>query len=182
MKKISEIKIIKTVYRPTFDQYGNRYSEERQFQMKYDPCEESNVTRFFAKVIDFALFYIPIGFVTTVGPLRVLCSILLVINYGATLEYLYGTTLGKAILGLRVIDDFAMKPSFKLSIKRNLLAPFNLIPDFKTFRMIDPDRETRHNMNLNNRICKTYVIRKGKIEEIECLQLGEETTFVDEIR
>jgi uncharacterized RDD family membrane protein YckC len=179
LKKISEIKIIKTVHRPVFDEYGNRYTEERQFIMKYNPCEESNVNRAFAKLIDLVIFYIPISFFIYEGPLKLLFSTILVINYGATLEYLYGTTLGKLIFNLRVVDDNGTKPNFKTSIKRNLLAPFNLLPDFQTFRFPDVNRETKYDMNLNNRICKTYVVRKEKLKEIEELQLKEEPELAE---
>jgi len=179
LKKISEIKIIKTVHRPVFDEYGNRYTEERQFIMKYNPCEESNVDRALAKLIDLALFYIPISILIHEGPLRLLFSTILVINYGATFEYLYGMTLGKAIFNLRVVDDNGVKPSFKISLKRNLLAPLNLLPDFRTFRFPDVDRETKYSMNLNNKICKTYVVKKGRLKEIEELQLKEEPEMIE---
>ncbi|OOQ59528.1 RDD family protein [Mucilaginibacter pedocola] len=172
MKKISEILVKKTVHRPIKDDYGNRYYEERTFLLKYNPAIESHFPRAWAKGIDMLIFLLPAIKLTQHFQLSILIAIVLVDIYGAICEHLRGDTLGKYLLGLKVIDDDGNYPVFWLSLKRNALAVLNLslLPGTRIAFPVTGEPTWRYNMNLNNRLCDTYIVKASRLSEIKALQ------------
>jgi hypothetical protein len=176
VKKISEIRIEKKVRRPAMDEYGNRYHEELTFLMKYSPRIESHFPRAWAKCIDLLIFLLPaLQFIHGFW-LSMAIAIALVDIYGTISEHKRGDTLGKYLLGLKVIDDTCNYPGFWLSLKRNALAIFDLtpLPGTSISFPLTVESTFRYNMNLNNRLCNTYVVEASRISEIQALQHKED--------
>lgn len=177
--KISEIKERKVIHRPTsdFDRYGKRIYHAYEYYLPYNPEFKGNETqRLFAKWIDMAVFYILFYYLFHENPVAaVLLSIPCVIVSGAITELYFGTTLGKKIFRMKVIDDEGNFPDFLHSLKRNFLCLANLYPVFTeyTSKTVAMGRRTGTQMNfsmhLNNKICKTYIVKESKMEEIKSL-------------
>ncbi|WP_346984782.1 RDD family protein [Chryseobacterium sp. POE27] len=177
--KISEIKERKVIYRPTpdFDRYGKRIYHAYEYYLPYNPGFKGNETiRLFAKWIDMAIFAIIFFYLFNKNPVEaVLLSIPCVIVSGAITEYYYGTTLGKKIFRIRVIDDEGNNPSLFTSLKRNFLCLANFYPVFseytsKTVAMgWRRGPQVNFSMNLNNKICTTYIVKESRMEEIRSL-------------
>ncbi len=140
--------------------------------MRYNPAIESHFPRLWAKLIDLFIFLIPLLILTGDLFYSLPIAIILVTVYGAILETKLGATVGKSILGLKVIDNDGNYPGWWRSFRRNALAPLNLTRSpWVKFRYPDFDGESqRYNMNLNNLVCKTYVVYKAKIKEIRAMQ------------
>lgn len=174
MKKISDLKVIKTVNRPTRarDKYGNRIYQNLDFKVPYEPAYKHNsYSRLAAKIFDLLIFF-PFSYLIVQYFITALFfSIIFVIIYGTITETLYGKTIGKNIFKLEVLNDFAKKTNLLKSFFRNLISPLNLTPRYYYNRNNHPmlaygDSFIVFNMNLNNFICDTYVIKKDKKEEI----------------
>lgn len=176
--KISEIKERKIIHRPTpdFDLYGKRIYHAYEYYLPYNPGFKGNETqRLFAKWIDMLLFTLIFYYLLHKTVLiSVLLSIPWVIVLGSVTEFYFGTTLGKKIFRMKVIDDEGHYPNFRKSLKRNILCLANLYPAFteQTSR-IPYGKKTSTQMNfrmyLNNKICTTYIIKESKMEEIRHL-------------
>lgn len=177
--KISEIKERKVIHRPTpdFDRYGKRIYHAYEYYLPYNPGFKGNETRrLFAKWIDMAVFSVLFYYLFYENPVpAVLLSIPCVIVSGAITEWYFGTTVGKKIFRMKVIDDEGNHPAFLHSLKRNFLCFANLYPVFTeyTSKTVSMGRRTGTQMNfsmhLNNKICKTYIIKESKMEEIRSL-------------
>lgn len=167
------------IHRPTadFDRYGKRIYHTYEYYLPYNPGFKGNETqRLFAKWIDMALFSVLFYYLFHENPVAaVLLSIPCVIVPGAIAESYFGTTLGKKIFRMKVIDDEGNYPAFLHSLKRNLLCLANLYPVFTeyTSKTVAMGRRTGTQMNfsmhLNNRICKTYIVKESRMEEIRTL-------------
>lgn len=169
--RISNIKVNKIIRRPSkfIDENGNRIFEEYEYDFQYTPYFKNRETqRLLAKIIDLIpfilLFNIKFNFLQSL-----FYSIPLVINYGTMSESIFGKTFGKRIFSLVVIDDFANNPKFLKSLKRNVLCLINFFPTFT-------DKQDRagvwytamnFNMQLNNKLCKTYIVKEKMVEEIK---------------
>ena len=76
---------------------------------------------------------------------------------------------------MKVIDDEGNHPAFLHSLKRNVLCLANLYPVFTEYTSntvtMGRRRGTQMNfrMHLNNTICKTYIVKESKMEEIRSL-------------
>jgi hypothetical protein len=177
--KISEIKERKIIHRPTldFDEDGRRIYHAYEYYLPYNPGFKNNETqRLFAKWIDMAVFSLIFHFLfNKVLILSILLSIPCVIIFGAITEFYFGTTLGKKIFRMKVIDDEGTYPSFLKSISRNILCLANFYPFFseRTTKTVAMGTRTGTVMNfsihMNNKICKTYIVKESKIEEIRSL-------------
>ena len=177
--KISEIKERKVIHRPTldFDEYGERIYHAYEYYLPYNPGFKGNETqRLFAKWVDMAVFSLIFYYLFhKVVFMSVLLSIPCVIISGAITETYFGTTLGKKIFRMKVIDDEGNYPDFFKSLKRNLLCLTNLFPIFSeyTSRSSAMGRQSGVQMNfrmyLNNKFCKTYIVKESKIPEIKSL-------------
>ena len=105
----------------------------------------------------------------------ILFSIPCVIIFGAITEFYFGTTLGKKIFRIKVLDDDGNYPGFLKSLKRNFLCLANFYPVFTEYTSKSVAMGTRSgthmnfSMHLNNKICKTYIVKESKIDEIRSL-------------
>lgn len=123
--KISEIKETKTIHRPTreLDENGNRVYEEITIEQNFSTSiEEKYWARYTAKLIDILPVYIVLHFVfKNHFFITFCCSILIVIVLNTISESIFGRTLGKWIMNLRVVNDFGENPAFFQSLVRNSL-------------------------------------------------------------
>lgn len=177
--KISEIKERKIIHRPTlhFDVYGKRIYHAYEYYLPYNPGFKGNETqRLFAKWIDMAVFVLIFHFIfNKVLIVSVLFSVPAVIISGAVTEFYFGTTLGKKIFRMKVIDEEGNDPGFYKSLARNVLCLANFDPVFSeyTSRTVAmgwrKGPQMNFSMHLNNKICKTYIVKESKINEIRSL-------------
>ncbi|PIF46233.1 RDD family protein [Chryseobacterium sp. 52] len=193
--KISELKDRRIIRRPTreFDEFGYRIYNSFEYDFPYNATYKGNEReRLFAKLIDMLLFFLIFYFLFgNIAIMSFLYSIPCVIISGSICESYWGTTLGKSIFKIKVIDDFGNYPGLLLSLKRNFLCLANFWPVFIDY--IPPinhtwEKEFTHlnfSMNLNNKICKTYIVKESKIAEIQELlkqDKPEDLLFLDRHR
>jgi len=177
--RISELKIKKVIHRPTrnFDADGKRIYEEFEYDLPYNPTHKGNEReRLYAKVIDLIPFFLIFhyGF-NKIIIVSIFFSIVSVLTYGAISESIFGTTLGKKLFKLKVIDDFGNKPKIIKSAFRNILSFANFFLVFSEFEP-KPNQywaksgvRLNFSMHLNNQITKTFIIKENKIWEIRKL-------------
>lgn len=175
--KISEIKERKVINRPTpyFDELGYRIYHAYEYHLPYNPSYKGNETeRLFAKWIDMLPFCLIFYFIFhKVVFISILFSVPCVLILGTITEFYWGTTLGKKIFKIKVLDDYGNYPNFLKSLKRNLLCLANFSPVFSeyTSRTVAMGRRTGTRMNfsmhMNNSICTTYIVKESKIPEIK---------------
>jgi hypothetical protein len=177
--KISELKIKKIIHRPTrqFDVEGKRIYNEFEYDLPYNASFKNNEKqRIFAKLIDLLPFFLIFYFIFHQhGFLSILYSISSVILLGTLSESTFGTTLGKKIFKIKVIDDFGNYPKITKSFCRNLLclATFKLIfddyiPPLNEVLKIE-HTETNFTIHMNNKVCKTYIVKESQLWEIRKL-------------
>lgn len=180
MKKISEITIKKIIHRPTqsFDEAGKRIYNAFEYDLPYKAEFLGNEKqRILAKIIDTLPFFLVFYFLFhQPGIFSLIFSIPSVILFGAVSETLFGTTLGKKILKLKVIDDNGNYPIIFKSLWRNFLSLIVFYPVFDDFIPMAPNeilgiehKETNFTMHMNNKLCKTYIIKKSQLVEIKKL-------------
>jgi len=178
MKRISELKERKITRRATrnFDSEGKRIYDEFEYDLLYKTEFVGNEKlRILAKIIDvIPLFMVFFFLFQQPAILSLLFSIPFVILLGAVLETLYGTTLGKRLLKLKVIDDNGNYPKILKSLWRNFLCLIVFYPVFDDFIPMAPNeilkiehKETNFTMHMNNKLCKTYIVKEGQIPEIK---------------
>ncbi|WP_312077416.1 RDD family protein [Chryseobacterium sp.] len=173
--KISDLKERRIIRRATrdFDLEGNRIYNEFEYDFTYNPTEKgSERERLYAKLIDLSLFILFFCFILSKTFVFLLFfSIAAVLISGSISETFFGTTLGKKIFKLKVIDEQRDHPRMIRSICRNILSFANFWPVFSDFEP-EPNQYwaasgTRLNfsMHLNNQITKTFIVKESKIQE-----------------
>lgn len=177
--KISELKKRKTVRRATrnFDWEGNRIYNEFEYDLPYQTIYKgSERERLLAKIIDSLPFFLIFFFVFhKIAIISILLSITCVIIVGAISESYFGTTLGKKIFNIKVIDDEGNYPGFLKSLVRNILCLANFNPEFSecVFNTVAMGKRTatrvNFSMHLNNQICKTHIVKERQLSEIKKL-------------
>ncbi|TZF98933.1 RDD family protein (plasmid) [Chryseobacterium panacisoli] len=179
--KISELKEKRIIRRPTrsFDESGNRIYNEFEYDFPYTPTHKGNETeRFFAKVIDMIPFFMIFVFIFHLPViLGIILSIPCVIISGTLCEWYFGTTLGKKIFKLTILDDYGNQPGFIKSLVRNILCLANFCPIFTDYT--PPPSHTwetqgtqmNFSMHLNNNICKTHIVKENKVKEVRDMLL-----------
>ena len=105
LKKISEIQLTETVLRPKIDENGHLYVEEESCTVSFNPGIQSVYPRLIARIIDFVVYFIPLQFILIEIFYTAFFAIIGVMVLGSVLEFLKGTTLGKAVFKLQVIAD-----------------------------------------------------------------------------
>jgi uncharacterized RDD family membrane protein YckC len=193
VKKISEISVLKVINRKQRTGFGTYVFKKMYFEMKYNPSIENQVYRFWAKMIDLAIFVIPLHLLLDKYPMQffdfselglsLLAGLLLETIYSAVLEHYFGATIGKYLAGVSVIDDSGNKPSMLKSLKRNLLSILNL--SINTNQSNGGRADGLYtggffNMNYSNRKCGTYVVFRHKLKEIKELQHEERVTIAED--
>jgi len=174
--KISELKDRRIIRRATrqFDDSGNRIYNEFEFDFHYTPTHKGNETeRLFAKVIDMIPFFMIVVFIFHLPVIfGIILSIPFVIISGTFCEGYFGTTLGKKIFKLTILDDHGNQPGFLKSLIRNILCLANFCPILTDYT--PPPSHTwetqgtqmNFSMHLNNKICKTYIVKESKVKEV----------------
>ncbi|MBD8081315.1 RDD family protein [Chryseobacterium caseinilyticum] len=176
---VSELKEKKLIHRPTqnFDLAGNRIYDVFEYNLpvktNYDGNERE---RIFAKLIDSIPFFLTFYFIFGLSPiLSALLLIPSVILFGSVTETVFGTTLGKKVFKIKVIDDSANNPAIFKSFLRNTLC---LVVFYMLFADYIPPlneilgikhRETNFTMHMNNILCKTYIVKEYQVKEIKML-------------
>ena len=77
------------------------------------------------------------------------------------MEAYVGWTIGKKILGMRVVDDAGKKIGLQKSVIRNLLRLVDGLPAFNILGIILIASSAR-GQRLGDRVAKTYVITQSK--------------------
>ncbi|WP_315058567.1 RDD family protein [Chryseobacterium indoltheticum] len=176
MKRISELKERKITRRATrnFDSEGKRIYDEFEYDLPYNPTHKGNEReRLYAKIIDLILFFLIFhyGF-NKIIIVSLFFSIASVLIYGAVSESIFGTTLGKKLFKLKVIDDFGNYPKILKSMFRNVLSFANFFPVFEDIvsgpnSNYEASKTTMHfSMHMNNKLCKTYIVKESQIPKI----------------
>lgn len=177
MKRISELKERKITRRATrnFDSEGRRIYDEFEYDLPYNPTHKENEReRLYAKIIDLILFFLIFHFgFNKIIIVSLFFSIASVLIYGAVSESIFGTTLGKKLFKLKVIDDFGNYPKILKSMFRNVLSFANFFPVFEDIvsgpnSNYEASKTTMHfSMHMNNKLCKTYIVKESQIPEIK---------------
>ncbi|QQQ29460.1 RDD family protein [Chryseobacterium indoltheticum] len=177
MKRISELKERKITRRATrnFDSEGKRIYDEFEYDLPYKAdFPRSNIQREWAKIIDMLSLFLIFLFIFKQNPfLSFLFSIPSVIIIGSITETLLGTTLGKKFFKMVVIDDFGNFRDFPTSLKRNFLCLSNFYPSFSEYTTKNVAFGTKTffrtdlSMHMNNKLCKTYIVKESQIPEIK---------------
>lgn len=177
MKRISELKERKIIRRATrnFDSDGNRIYNEFEYDFPYNPTHKGNEReRLYAKVIDLIPFFLIFhyGF-NKIIIVSIFFSIACVLIYGTISESIFGTTLGKKLFKLKVIDDFGNYSKILKSMLRNILSFANFFPVFEDVvsgpnSSYEASKTTMHfSMHMNNKLCKTYIVKEHQLLEIK---------------
>lgn len=177
--RISELKERKTTRRATrnFDLENKRIYNEFEYDLPYKAdFPGSEKQREWAKIIDIVPLFLIFLFIFKQTPiLSFLFSIPSVIILGCITEAIWGTTLGKKVFKMTVIDDFGNHPEFFKSLKRNFLCLSNFYPSFSEYTTknvafgTQTHFRTRLSMQMNNKLCKTYIVKENKVLEIRKL-------------
>lgn len=177
--KVSELKEKKVIHRPTqnFDLEGNRIYNVFEYDLPFKTDYEGNEReRILAKIIDAIPIVLIAFFLLNLSPfLAILLSLPAVIIFGSIYETFFGTTLGKKIFKINVIDDSGNYPRILRSLGRNALclAVFYMffsdyIPPLNKILGIK-HKEANFTMHMNNILCKTYIVKESKLTEIKIL-------------
>ncbi|RZJ49445.1 MAG: RDD family protein [Chryseobacterium sp.] len=177
--KISQLKERKIFRRATlnFDFEGKRIYNEVEYDLPYKvDFYGSDHKRQVAKFIDLALFFLVLYFIFHLLIIySFISSIPLVMIFGSITETRWGTTLGKKLFKIKVIDDNGNYPEISKSLKRNFLCLANFYPKFSKRTVKDVAFgtrtffETHLSMFMNNKLCNTYTVKESQIWEIRKL-------------
>lgn len=177
--RISELTEKKIIHRPTrnFDAEGKRIYNEFEYELPYNPTHKGNEReRLYAKVIDLIPFFLIFHFVFhPVWIFSFFLSVVSVLICGAISETVSGTTFGKKLFKLKVIDDFGNKPNIFKSTLRNILSFANFFSVFSEFEpkpnqyWAKSGTGLNFSMHLNNQMTKTFIVKENKLREIRKL-------------
>ena len=130
--KISELKEFRTVNRPTGEFIdGERVYEEITFETKYDPNIKKDTYRVIAKMIDIFIgvmimrFCVLHNWIEVDSVVFALPVFLILMN--SALETMLGSSVGKLILLIEVVDDDCKKLPILRSFGRNLYSYWLII-------------------------------------------------------
>ena len=149
------------------------------------------VSRFFAWVIDFACVGVLLMVINVLAQLFVLISpdfagafgilsfFVLMMAYGIVLEWYWrGQTLGKRLMGLRVVDMNGLRLQFSQVVIRNFLRAIDSLPALYFVGGL-VCLLSRRNQRLGDYAANTIVIRTSPSEELnlESLMAGKYNSF-----
>lgn len=102
-----------------------RRDEKHEYEFPFNPNVDGFWIRAFAKILDYiiylTLFFLIEKFSIEIITYPFLASFLALFFLNPIFESITGTTFGKFICGLRVIDDFGENPSIVICLIKNLL-------------------------------------------------------------
>lgn len=162
---ISNLKVERAVTRYDTDDYGNRVQTQELWEVPFDSLVKTKGTRrFFAKLIDFYFLLFVLSYFDEYldeepSFFIFLWIVLLNVFYCTLSEYFFKRTIGKAIMGLWVIDDALNHKRFFPYLKKNVLTIF-------TLNFFEPN-ETEYSiplkyfyLRINNQNSKLYMLNK----------------------
>lgn len=166
--KISELHTDRTVIRKSRQPDNSISDEEKTFEIPYNPNVEILYWRLFAKLIDISII---IGIMTALSKLNILNTndgivlfpifIFGVVIVIPTIESLTGTSLGKIVFGLEIVDDNCEKLTIPFSFRRNFYAYYlillSLIPMVNYLEKYEAWQSTK----------KFYVIKRNNKAKIK---------------
>lgn len=131
---------------------------------------KSDQKRQVAKFIDMAPFFSVLYFIFQLPVIySFIGSVPLVMVFGSLTETRWGTTIGKKIFKIKVIDDYGNYPEISKSLKRNVLCLANFYPKFSERTIKDVAMgtrtviETHLSMFMNNKLCTTYTVKESQV-------------------
>lgn len=128
---ISDLTETKIVRRPYTDEFGNRKLGVEEFEVKYNYKIENDSFRILAKVIDIvlvALFlhYLALHNIISIASIIYIFPIFFIL-LNSILESLLGSSLGKLLLNIAVVNEKAEYLSFFKSLHRNTVIVANIL-------------------------------------------------------
>lgn len=154
--RISNIKTYKTVTRR-----GKKYD----YEFSLNPNIDGFWIRLLAKLFDYGFYLSLFYFIDrllieiNLNPFLIAFLALFIIN--PISESLTGSTFGKYVFGIRVIDDFGENPSFLTSFVKNLLQLFSIV-----FLILSSSIILEDEMFFHNKRTFTYTIWNKDKEKI----------------
>lgn len=168
--KISELKEYQKVRRPLKDELGNRLYEEINFYKAYNLNEKNLNRRLFSKIIDISFALIiqilisKFEFLNTDNLLiTLLILFVLTISISSILETTLGSSFGKIILDLEVVNDNCKHLTLIQSFQKNIYS-------FGLFLIIFFQHLVVGTIDFYNKWLKKnsfYIIRRTKKDEIK---------------
>ena len=142
-----------------------RRGEKYDYEFLLNPNIDGFWIRFLAKVFDFGiylgLFYSTDRLLLEVNLFPFLIAFLALFIINPISESLTGSTFGKYVFGMRVIDDFGENPSFLTSFVKNLLQLFSIV-----FLILSSSTILEDEMFFHNKRTFTYTIWDKDKEKI----------------
>jgi len=99
----------------------------------------------------------------TIGALLVGLPVVGLVGYHATCEWLFGTTVGKRLFGLVVVDHGGDDPSARSALARNLLRPASLLAGYLVGGLLVA--ATGRHQHLGDRLAGTVVVARSRSTE-----------------
>lgn len=123
--KISELKEFRKVNRPTKEFVnGKRVYEEIEFEIKYDPNIKNSSYRLFAKIVDISIGIGLLSFLISNNLIELKSTIyflpLFLILQNSILESVFGSSIGKLIFWIEVVNDECRHVNLLKSFERNI--------------------------------------------------------------
>ena len=154
--RISNAKTYKTI---------TRQGEKYDYEFPLNPNIDGFWIRLFAKLFDYGiylgLFYLIDRLLIEINLYPFLIAFLALFIINPIFESLIGSTFGKYVFGMRVIDDFGENPSFLTSFIKNLLQLFSIV-----FLILSSSTILEDEMFFHNKRTFTYTIWNKDKEKI----------------
>ena len=154
--RISNAKTYKTI---------TKRGEKYDYEFPLNPNIDGFWNRLFAKLIDYGiylgLFYLIDRLLIEINLYPFLIAFLALFIINPICESLTGSTFGKYVFGMRVIDDFGENPSILTSFIKNLLQLFSIV-----FLILSSSTILEDEMFFHNKRTFTYTILNKDKEKI----------------
>lgn len=169
--KISELTEFRKVNRPTkkiID--GKRVYEKIEFELKYDPNIKNDSYRLFAKILDiligiFLLYLLIKNDVIKLTPTVYFLPFFLIF-LNSVMESIFGSSIGKFILWIEVVNDKCEHLTLLKSVERNFYS-FLLFFSFPILRGALADTLDYYNKKMEKK--HIYIISKRKKRRIKAM-------------
>lgn len=165
--KISDIKTYRKVNRPFKDKNGNTRYKEIEFEIPYDFKLKNDSFRLFAKIIDIIIvililnILIDFDIIDLNNSIYLFPIILFLVN--SILETLIGSSIGKLIFRIVVVDEDCNYLTFRKSFIRNLSCVIMILL-LSILRATVGSLLEYYDKKLNEK--GIYIISRGKMKEI----------------
>jgi uncharacterized RDD family membrane protein YckC len=142
-----------------------RQGEKYDYEFPLNPNIDGFWIRLFAKLFDYGiylgLFYLIDRLLIEINLYPFLIGFLALFIINPISESITGSTFGKYVFGMRVIDDFGENPSFLTSFIKNLLQLFSIV-----FLILSSSTILEDEMFFHNKRTFTYTIWNKDKEKI----------------